>query len=97
MTPKERIVSIIEMYEERLQIEGVQKDLKIDVKRTLGSFKKKELLGYAYSLCDEVKKCARDPGKQRKTGSLLATLQACLSFAGLCTLEELINDNKHIT
>ena len=94
MTP-EKIVSVIEMYEERLQMEGVPK-VRMDPKRTFASASKQELLAHAYFLCDGVKEFARDPTRQRKAGSHLTAIQMCLSFVGWYTLEDLMNHNRSI-
>lgn len=95
LTPKEKIISLIEMYEERLRKEGVPK-VRMDPKCTFASLSKKERLAHAHFLCDGVKEYAKDPGRQRKTGSHLTAVQMCLSFAGWFTLEEMMNDNRGI-
>ncbi len=92
MTP-EKIISIIEMYEERLRAEGVSKT-RMDPKRTFASTNVAERLAHAHFLCDGVKEYAKDPQKQRKTGSHLTAVQMCLSLAGWYTLEDLMNHNR---
>lgn len=92
LTPKEKIISLIESYEERLRREGVPK-VRMDPKRSFASLTRAELLAHAHYLCDGVKKFAADPGKQRKTGSHLTAVQMCLSFAGWYSLEELMYHN----
>ena len=92
MSP-EKIISVIEMYEKRLQEAGVPK-IRIDPKKTFGSLTKDELLSHAHFICDGVKEYAKDPEKKRKTGSHLTAVQMCLSFAGWYTLEELMNHNR---
>lgn len=92
MTP-EKIISIVEMYEERLQSEKVPK-VRMSPKRTFASLEKSEMLAHAHYLCDGIKEFARDPQKQRKAGSHLTAIQMCLSFAGWYTLEDLMNHNR---
>lgn len=94
MTP-EKIISIIEMYEELLREAGVPKT-RMDPKRTFESTSVAERLAHAHFLCDGVKEYSRDPQRQRKTGSHLTAVQMCLSFAGWYTLEELMNHNRPI-
>lgn len=92
MTPKQ-IISVIEMYEERLVAAGVPK-IRMDPKRTFRSTTVAERLAHAHYLCAGVKKYVREPEKQRKTGSHLTAVQMCLSFAGWYTLEELMQHNR---
>ncbi len=92
MTP-EKIISVIEMYEERLRMEGISK-VRMDPKRTFESTNKNERLMHAHFLCDGVKEYAKDSQRQRKAGSHLTAIQMCLSFAGWYTLEELMNHNR---
>lgn len=92
MTP-EKIISVVEMYEQRLKSEGIPK-IRMDTKRTFGSLQRIEILSHAHFLCDGVKELARNPAKQRKTGSHLTAIQMCLSFAGWYTLKELMNHNR---
>jgi len=89
----EKIISVIEMYEARLREEGVPK-VRMDPGRTFGDPSKEELLAHAHFLCDGVKVFARDPARQRKTGSHLTSVQMCLSFAGWYTLQELMDHNR---
>ncbi len=92
MTP-EKIITIIEMYERRLCAANIPK-VRMDPKRTFASLTKKERLQHAHFLCDGVRQYAKDPQRQRKTGSHLSAIQICLSFAGWYTLEDLMNHNK---
>ncbi len=92
MTP-EKIISTIEMYEHRLVGENIPK-IRIDPKRTFASLSRAETLAHAHYLCDGVKEYAKDPQKQRKTGSHLTAIQMCLSFIGWYTLEELMDHNR---
>lgn len=92
MTP-EKIISTIEMYEERLSDASVPK-VRMDPRRTFASLSTAERLAHAHFLCSGVKEYARDPQKKRKAGSHLAAVQMCLSFAGWYTLEELMQHNR---
>lgn len=92
MTP-EKIISVIEMYERRLQREGMRK-VRMDPKRTFASASNFVLLEHAHFLCDGVKQYALDPERQEKAGRHLASIQMCLSFAGWYTLEDLMNHNR---
>ncbi len=89
----QKIISVIERYETRLQHSHVPK-VRMDIRRTFGSLSPEELLAHAHYLCDGVKQYALDPGRQRKAGSHLTAVQMCLSFAGWYTLEELMLHNK---
>lgn len=92
MSP-EKILSVIETYEERLVTEKVPK-IRIDPKRTFSSLSNDEILAHAHYLIDGVKEYARTPNKAGKTGRHFASMQMCLSFAGWYTLEELMNHNR---
>lgn len=92
MTP-EKIISVIEMYEKRLQEAGVPK-VRMNPKLTFADLSKEELLAHAHFLTDSVREYAKLPDKQRKTGSHLTAIQMCLSFAGWYTLEDLMNHNR---
>ncbi|MDB4992555.1 MAG: hypothetical protein JWL75_800 [Parcubacteria group bacterium] len=92
MTPI-KILNLIERYEQELAALGVPKQ-RIDVTRTFASLTKDEMLAHAHCLCTGVKEYATDPDRQRKTGSHLSAIQMCLSFAGLYTLEELMDHNR---
>lgn len=89
----EKIISIVEMYEERLRAAGVPK-IRMDPSRTFASLSRDEILAHAHYLTDDVKEYAEQPDKLRKTGSHLTAIQMCLSFAGWYTLEELMNHNR---
>ncbi len=92
MTP-EKIISVIEMYEARLQAYGVAKK-RMDPRLTFKKLTSAQLLEHAYYLCDGAKEYARDLTRQRKAGSHLTAIQMCLSFAGWYTLQDLMNHNK---
>lgn len=92
MTPQ-KIILVIEMYEERLRKAGIPK-IRMDPKRTFESLTRAEMFAHAHFLCDGVKKYAMDTEKQRKAGSHLTAVQMCLSFAGWYTLEDLMNYNR---
>ena len=94
MTP-EKIISVIKMYEQRLREAGVPKT-RMDPRQTFESLSREEILAHAHFLCDGVKEYAREPQKQRKTGSHLTAIQMCLSFAGWYTLEEIMDHNRPI-
>ena len=94
MTP-EKIIAVIEMYEEQLQAAGVPK-IQMDLHRTFGSLSSKENLAHAHFLCDGVKEYARDPERQRKAGSHLTAVQMCLSNANWITLGEMMDHNRPI-
>ncbi len=88
----EKVISVIEMYQERLTRENVPK-IRMDPKKTFASLNKNEILAHAHFITDGAKECARQ-GKLRKMGSHLTVVQMCLSFAGWHTLEELMNHNR---
>lgn len=92
MTP-DKIISVIEMYEERLREKGVLKG-RIEPHRTFGDLSVRELLSHAYFLCDGVKIYAQDPKEYPKAKSHLTAVQMCLSFAKWYTLEEFMNHNR---
>ena len=92
MTP-EKMVAVIKMYEQRLAKEGIPK-VRMDPDLTFGELSEFELLRHAHFLCDDAKKYAQDPSRQRKAGSHLTVIQMCLSFAGWYTLEDLMNHNR---
>ncbi len=92
MTP-EKIVSVIEMYEARLFAADIPK-VRVSPACTFACLSKAEILAHAHYLCDGVKKFAQDPNMLRKTGSHLAAVQMCLSFAGWYTLGELMEHNR---
>lgn len=92
MTPT-KIIALIETYESRLREQGVPK-VRMDPARTFESLSTEEMLAHAHYLCDGVKEYALDPERQRKTGSHLASVQLCLSYAGWYTLAELMDHNR---
>jgi len=92
MTPR-KIISVIEMYEKRLRDEGIPK-IRMDPKRSFAELSRDEILAHAHFICAGCKEYARDPQKQRKTGSHLTVVQMCLSFANWYTLEDLMNHNR---
>jgi len=89
----EKIISIVEMYEERLQAAGVSK-IRMDPSRMFASLSQDEILAHAHFLIDGVKEFVKQPGKEGKTGRHLASIQICLSFAGWYTLDDLMNHNR---
>lgn len=92
----QHVISIIEKYETKLSAAGIPKE-RIDPTRTFQSLSISEILAHAHFICDGVKEYARDPTKQRKTGSHLTVVQMCLSFAGWYTLEDLMTHNRSIS
>ena len=92
MSP-EKILSVVEIYEERLIRENVPK-IRIDPKRTFSSLSTDEILAHVHYLIDGVKQYSTIPNKEGKTGRHLGSIQMCLSFAGWYSLEELMNHNK---
>ncbi|MEK7629810.1 MAG: hypothetical protein AAB432_00295 [Patescibacteria group bacterium] len=89
----EKVISVIEMYEKQLYEAGIPK-IRMDPKKTFASLSKNEILAHAHYLCDGIKKYAKNPEKQGKSGRHLASIQLCLSFAGWYTLEDLMNHNR---
>lgn len=89
----QKIISLIERYEGELATLGIPKQ-RMDPSRTFASLSREEILAHAHHLCAGVKEYARNPDQQGKTGRHLASVQLCLSFAGLYTLEELMAQNK---
>ncbi len=92
MTP-EKIITVVEMYERRLQKEGMRK-IRMDPKRTFASASNFALLEHAHFLCDLVKQYALDPEKIGKANRHLSSIQILLSFAGWYTLEDLMSHNR---
>lgn len=91
-TDTRKIISVVEMYEEKLYKAGVPK-IRMDTKRTFASLNKEEMLAHAYFLIDGVKESAKED-KLGKMNRHLSSIQMCLSFAGWYTLEDLMNHNK---
>lgn len=89
----QKIISLIERYERELAELGIPKR-RMDPSRTFASLSREEMLAHARYLCDGVKAYAQDPELLRKTGSHLTAVQMCLSFAGLYTLAELMEQNR---
>ena len=91
MTP-EQILDRVEQYETRLRKQGVQKQ-QMNPKRTFASASYTVLLGHALYLCDSVREHLRSPFKNKSENAHrhFSSLQMCLSFAGLYTLEELMD------
>ncbi len=91
MTP-EKIVSIADMYIERLRGRGFF-PVRMEVGRTFQSLTRTELLAHAYYLCENVKKLAVNPEEQGKARRHLSAAQMCLSFAGWYTLRQMMEHN----
>ena len=62
--------------------------------RTFASLSREEILAHAHHLCDGARDYAFDPSKFSKANRYRASIQMCLGFAGLYTLEELKNHNR---
>lgn len=92
MTP-EKIVSVIEQYEDRLRRNAVPKT-RMDPRYSLAELSVAELLAHAHFLCDGAKEYARDPNRYGKANRHLASIQMCLSFANWYALEELMEHNR---
>ena len=92
MTPY-KIISLIERYERELTALGIPKE-RIDPSRSFASLTREQALAHAHYLCDGVKEYALDQQRTGKTGRHLASVQMCLSFAGLYTLDQLMSHNK---
>ncbi len=95
MTP-EKIIAVVEMYEKRLQSNGVPKK-RINVALSFGACSFEEILSHAHYLCATTKQYAQDPQNQGKANRHLTALQMCLSFASWYTLAELMEHNRTIT
>jgi hypothetical protein len=92
MVPQ-KIISLIERYEQELAELGISKE-RMDPSRTFASLSREEALAHAHFLCSGVKEYAAEPKRKGKTGRHLASVQLCLSFAGLYTLQDLMEHNK---
>ena len=92
MTPQ-KIIATIEQYEQELAALGVPRK-RMDPNRTFASLSREEMLMHAHYLCSGVKEYALDLQKQRKAGSHLTSVQLCMSFAGLYTLQELMDHTR---
>lgn len=92
MTPK-KIITVISMYERMLSGAGIPK-VRINPKCKFSDKGAREILAHAHYLCDGAKEFARDPQTYGKANRHLTAIQMCLSFAGLYTLEDLMNHNR---
>lgn len=92
MTP-EKILSLVAMYAAGLIITDTPK-VRFEPSRTFKSASQKELLAHAHYLCDGTKEFAGDPARFDKANRHLTAIQMCLSFAGIYTLEELMEHNR---
>ncbi len=92
MTPQE-IIAVLEVYEKRLEEEGVAKHaMPPDV--CFGSVSHEEILSHAYYLCDGVRDYLKSQDTMAKANRHFAAIQMCLSFACWYTLEELMSHNR---
>ena len=92
MTP-EKIVSVIEMYKQRLEAEHIPAK-RIDTNRSFKNCTTREILSHAHYLCEGVCRYAMDPEKFGKANRHLTAIQMCLGFAGWYTLAELMDHNR---
>ena len=92
MTP-EKIVSVIEMYKQRLEAEQIPAR-RIDVNRSFKNCTTREVLSHAHHLCEGACVYAMDPEKFGKANRHLTAIQMCLGFAGWYTLAELMDHNR---
>lgn len=92
MTPQ-KIVSLIESYEEFLALIRVPK-IRMDQEKSFGSLSSGEILAHAHFLCDDAKKYATNPEQFGKANRHLTAIQMCLSFANIYTLGELMDHNR---
>ena len=91
---REKIESVVQMYITRLGGGGVT-PVRINTGRTFGSLTMREMLAHAYYLCNGVIKLLDNHEKNRdKINRHLGFIQACLSFAGWYTLDQLRNHNR---
>jgi hypothetical protein len=88
-----KILEVVQGYRFVLEYLGIPK-MRMDQTKTLAELTRFGLLCHAHWLLDGVEKYAQDPKKIGKTGRHLASVQMCLSFAGLYTLEELMDHNR---
>lgn len=94
MTP-EKICEVVALYRKLLQEMHIPKQ-RMDLARTLKSLSERERLAHAHHLLDGIEVYAHQPGKEGKTGRHLASVQMILSFAGVYTLEELMDHNRPV-
>ncbi len=89
---KDKIISIIEMYQERFKKEGVfKRRMDTSSKERL---RKDEMLAHAHFLTEGVLEFVKNPEKKGKTGRHLGSMQMLLRCAGWYSLDELMNHNK---
>lgn len=87
-----QVLEITGRYEGQLVKEGVSKR-QIDGNRTFASLSNEEMLAHALYLCENVRIFATQPHRYDKMMRHFASLQMCLSFADLYTLNELQQHN----
>jgi len=90
MTP-EHITKVVEIYVGRLEAMEIH-PIRMHPSRTFQSLSPSEILMHARHLCETVKE--HNGVNQEKTARHLAALQMCLSFAGLYTLDTLMDHNR---
>ena len=92
MTP-EKVQGNLGIYRDCLERMGVQAE-RMNPERTFKSMSEAELLRHALHLVESVEKLVAENAALDKIGRHYAFLQACLSFAGWYTLEELMSQNR---
>lgn len=92
MTPQ-KIIALAGRYEEELAALRIPKR-RMEPERTFGSLTREESLAHARYLCEGVKEYAADPEKYGKANRHLTSVQMILSYAGLYTLSELMEQNR---
>lgn len=90
---KEKILEVTHSYIASLDERGVAAK-RIDPKRTFGNCSKDELLAHARHLADNVLDLANEPDQYGKLNRHFTAMQMCLSFAGIYSLEELMEHNR---
>ncbi len=92
MTP-EKILAITNQYKECLSRQGI-KPKRIDPSWYFKDCDQNELLAHAAYLCEGIKEFTHDPTKYGKANRHLAAIQMCLGFAGMYTLNQLVDHNR---
>ena len=92
MTP-EKIVHVAQTYSTQLSALGISPK-RIDQNCSFADQSRTAVLQHSLYLCHGIPRFACDPGKIGKANRHLAAAQMCLSFAELCTLNELRDHNE---
>lgn len=92
---KEKIISVLEFYQKVLDaLHESPPRKRIDPKKKFSELSREEILSHANFLIDGAKEFALQEGKLGKANRHLSSIQMCLSFAGLFSLEDVMNHNK---